>query len=547
MLHADFAGTFTNQVLIGGNELDTNPLNNETDLKTHVNNPAALSSDVSVSQIALPSVATVSNSLTYAVTVRNTGPNDATGVVLTEDLAPGLTFVGSTPAPAAVSGNTLTFALGGVPNSSIGETVVTILLQPTNASIVTSVASVQADQSDPNYDNNEAAVTTAINPPSPNKADLTLNLSESTNVITAGDQLTYTLVVTNTGPNDASGVTIANTLPADVTLVSVTPGQGTSSTAGNMVTVNLGTISNAATAQVTIRVKSLFASPITDSANVFAAEQDPAGDNNSASINAMVLNATNGVVAIVRNFDNIEITQLQSYLAEMGLTSQVFDQGGDLTFDALKNFKLVIWDDLSYASGGITPVDVDVYQAVADAGIPLYFIGDDLALSATFGLSGTPESTNWVNLIHLQATDNNYGGNRTFTLVDHSHPVVNGPFGLVGDSNYSLDPDATSRTGTGETLLGVSGPNDVLVSFKDSVTGRKSVTQNVVAYDGSPDQAGIAEMKKLFKNAVTWLLATDPAADISLSGSLAPASVAAGQFFTYRLAVANNGPLKPAT
>ena len=152
---------------------------------------------------------------------------------------------------------------------------------------------------------------------------------------------------------------------------------------------------------------------------------------------------------------------------------------------------------------------MDVFQAAFNARIPLYFIGDDLARSATYALEGTPQKTNWVNLIHLNATAINFGGNRTFGIVNQTHPVVNGPFGVVGDSNYGYDPDATTRTGTGEILLGVSGPHDVLVAFKDPTTATKTVTQNILPATQT-DAAGIEEKKKLSKNAVTWLLAKDP-------------------------------------
>ena len=358
----------------------------------------------------------------------------------------------------------------------------------------------------------------------------------------AGDSSTYTLVVTNQGPDTATGVTVVNPLPSSVVLLSATSSQGTATTVGGMVMGNLGTLSNGGRAQMTIVVKTLFAGPITDRATVAANERDSDSANNAASATATVLNSTNGAatVAIVRNFDDPEITQLQGYLAEMGLISQTFDQSG-LTFAALSNFSLIIWDDLSYAAGGLTTNDVDVFQAAFNARIPLYFIGDDLALSATYALEGTPQKTNWVNLIHLNATAINFGGNRTFGIVNQTHPVVNGPFGVVGDSNYGYDPDATTRTGTGEILLGVSGPHDVLVAFKDPTTATKTVTQNILPATQT-DAAGIAEKKKLFKNAVTRLLAKDPVADLALFSIAVPAQVTVGNPLTLRLTVKNTGP-----
>ena len=44
--------------------------------------------------------------------------------------------------------------------------------------------------------------------------------------MTAAGNISYTVVVTNLGPSDASNVTVTDTLPAGVTFVSVTPSNG---------------------------------------------------------------------------------------------------------------------------------------------------------------------------------------------------------------------------------------------------------------------------------------------------------------------------------
>jgi uncharacterized repeat protein (TIGR01451 family) len=542
VLNAAAAGTFSSAASVSANETELDTSNNQSREETRVDDPAAPVADLSLTQTAAPSSITVSNTLTYTVAVKNTGPNSANGVVLTEILAPGLSFVSANPAPTAQNGNTMTFNLGTLASSPIAVTPVTIVVQPTNAGPAVSVASVSANENDPTPGNNQASLTTLVNPPSPNVANLELTLTASTNTAQAGDSLTYALAVINLGPDTATGVTLIDTLPSGVILLSTAGSQGTAAPAGGLVTADLGTLTNGGSARLTLVVKTLFAGPIINRASVAGSERDSDPANNSASVSATASNSTNGAatVAVVRNFDDAEITQLQSYLAEMGLISQVFDQAG-LTFDALKNFKLVIWDDLSYAAGGLTTNDVDVFQGVFNAHIPLYFIGDDLALSATFALEGTPQKTNWVNLIHLNATVNNYGGNRTFSIVNQTHPVVNGPFGLVADSNYGYDPDATTRTGTGEILLGKSGPNDVLVAFKDPGSATKTVTQNILPTIQT-DPASVAEKQKLFKNAVTWLLAQDPVADLSLFSIASPDRVTVGNLLTFRLTVKNTGP-----
>src|SRR5207247_7532640 len=90
-----------------------------------------------------------------------------------------------------------------------------------------------------------------------------------------------------------------------------------------------------------------------------------------------------GDVAIVRNFDDPEISKMQEYLFELGLTWRVFDQEG-LTFQVLTNFSLIIWDDLGATIGGLTDKEVNIFQRIYDENIPLYFLCERLVASALY-------------------------------------------------------------------------------------------------------------------------------------------------------------------
>lgn len=69
-------------------------------------------------------------------------------------------------------------------------------------------------------------------------ADLAVSVSDVTNSVFPGDNITYIWAVTNNGPNTATNVSIVNTLPTGLTLISngVPPG------AGNIVNVNTSTV-----------------------------------------------------------------------------------------------------------------------------------------------------------------------------------------------------------------------------------------------------------------------------------------------------------------
>jgi len=58
------------------------------------------------------------------------------------------------------------------------------------------------------------------------QADLSLTKADSPDPVTTGQQLTYTLAVTNNGPASVTGVTVTDPLPGGVSFVSATPSRG---------------------------------------------------------------------------------------------------------------------------------------------------------------------------------------------------------------------------------------------------------------------------------------------------------------------------------
>jgi uncharacterized repeat protein (TIGR01451 family) len=132
--------------------------------------------------------------------------------------------------------------------------------------------------------------------PSNNSVDVILNTSPTSGAdlgITAagadvnpagvGMNLTYFADVLNEGPQDATGVTLTDTLPNNVNFVSATTTRGTCMQTRGVVTCDLGSMSSAEFAEVKIIVTPNSAGTITNSMSVTTHESDLALANNSAT------------------------------------------------------------------------------------------------------------------------------------------------------------------------------------------------------------------------------------------------------------------------
>lgn len=134
-------------------------------------------------------------------------------------------------------------------------------------------------------------------------AGLSLTKGDSPDPVAYGSNVTYTLTVTNNGPDPATNVVLTDTLPANMVFVSATPSQGSCS-GTTTITCNLGTINNGANATVTIVVQAkaagidlvvdddagtcAYTGTVTDTATVTATEPDPVPGDNTATADTAI-------------------------------------------------------------------------------------------------------------------------------------------------------------------------------------------------------------------------------------------------------------------
>ncbi|GAF69899.1 unnamed protein product, partial [marine sediment metagenome] len=226
----------------------------------------------------------VGENITYTITVTNDGPGDASGVTLQDILPAGVIFVSSAPTQGSCSedSGTVSCDLGTLALDG-NITVDIVVTAPSVVGSISNEVAVSGNETDPDNSNNSAIIDTLVLLALPN-TDLAVGKNDTPDPVNAGENITYTVTVTNNGPSDATGLVLTDTLPAGVTFGSATPTQGSCSETGGVVTCNLGSLAVGANAGVDIVVTApRVAGDINNQVNITGNVTDLNGSNNSAS------------------------------------------------------------------------------------------------------------------------------------------------------------------------------------------------------------------------------------------------------------------------
>ncbi len=232
--------------------------------------------------------------ITYTLSYTNTGPQAASGVVLTETVPLGSTFIPAASAPGwsctpdASAGSRCIIPIGGGlaagSSDSLTFTVQVDSLVAAGASQLSNTAVLGddgANGSDLFPTDNTASDTTPLDVP----VDLRLGLLAHPSALFPGDPLTYTLSVTNAGSQFATSGLISVTLPLSFSLggQSYTPGVVPAGTGA----WQLPTLAPGATSQITLTGSvapgAAGGSPFEARAEVSSAQAEIAPADNHAS------------------------------------------------------------------------------------------------------------------------------------------------------------------------------------------------------------------------------------------------------------------------
>ncbi len=267
---------------------DPTPGNNTATQTTTVNTSA----DLAITLVDSPDPVIAGTNLTYTATLSNAGPSDAQGANIVLPLAAGTSLVSATPsAGGACSGTTtVTCTWSGATAPGLNRTATIIVLvssgQTANLSATATAASTT---NDPNPGNNSATANTVVEV----QADLSVTLTDAPDPVIAGTNLTYTAVITNIGPSDATGVVLTLPTPSNTSFVSGSVTGGGTCGGSPVVCTVTGSMLPATSRTVSIVMLVAASAPegstISATATVTATSPDPNLANNTASTTTSVI------------------------------------------------------------------------------------------------------------------------------------------------------------------------------------------------------------------------------------------------------------------
>ncbi len=389
-------------------QYDPDPSNN-TDSVTETPQYA----DLAVEKLVSNPRPNVGGQVTFTVTLRNLGIDAATGVTIDDPLPAGLTFVSASPsAGTSYSPATGVWQVGTIPAG--GEETLSIVAAVPGPGSFTNVAAVStSDQFDPDHTNDRGESTISTR-----EADLAVTKTVSDPTPNVGDTITFTVTVSNLGPDSANNVQITDSFPvAGLQLLSGTPSQGSFDTGTGVWTV--GTIDVGAGSEQTLTILARVLAP--------AVNTVPPAQTNIAAVTA----ADEYDPDPSNNTDTATETPQYADLAVTKVTSNVEPNVGDtftytVTLENLGTATATNVEVTEYFPDNIEVVDITPtrgtwFNDTATGGVwsvPTIAPGNFVVLVIIARATNTSVAFNTVTITHSDVWDPNDANNQAETPTD---------------------------------------------------------------------------------------------------------------------------------
>jgi uncharacterized repeat protein (TIGR01451 family) len=292
-------GDIVNRIEVKANSIDARPEDNTTgEFRTRIYEEADLS--IAVTPDTSTILAGSSEILTYNIVIRNAGPSQARSASFKDTLPAGATFVSAALVsgggagalcPTTANDSEVLCQLGNLAAGTVTNIQIKIKAKASAPDSFVNVATVSSLTQESSLVNNTATTSTVVD----RAADMSIGkvASPSGNVV-AGREITYTIVVTNNGFADTTGVRLIDTMPLNVTYERNVSPAGTTCTpsgGGQVVTCALSgsvLVGQSRSLRLVGLVNSIApAGTITNTARVFSSRRDP---NSANDVTAPVTN-----------------------------------------------------------------------------------------------------------------------------------------------------------------------------------------------------------------------------------------------------------------
>lgn len=277
------AGAISNSASVSGGGDSTPGNNTSPPVGTNVN-PGGPNLRI---QKSAPASVSVNTPFNYVLTLSNVGASATSGAITVSDNVPAGLTINSVVAganfscTAAPTNPVVCTSSTSVAAGALNVPAVTINVTATGTGAVTNVATVSGGGDTTPGDNSTPPVGTTVNPPGPNL----VMQKTAPSIVTVGTPFDYVLSLSNTGGSPTSGtITVSDTLPAGITIQSVTAGPNFSCTIVSPITCTSSTAIAAGAANVlvvTIRVAPTGVGGLSNTATVSGGGDVNPGDNTS--------------------------------------------------------------------------------------------------------------------------------------------------------------------------------------------------------------------------------------------------------------------------
>ena len=178
--------------------------------------------DLSIAMTGSPDPVRAAETLTYTLAVSNTGPSDATNVAVIDHLPSGVEFVSDAGTGAGWScipgSGTVTCTRASLAAGAAAPDITLEVKAPDQPDSISNTAAVSATEADPVSANNSATDTNTVTPVS----DLQITNGDGKTSVDEGLDTSYTIVVSNAGPSDASGAVFKDAAVDNLNVAGVT-------------------------------------------------------------------------------------------------------------------------------------------------------------------------------------------------------------------------------------------------------------------------------------------------------------------------------------